>query len=124
MPLFEPLSRRRVPTEAALLPVERARVALASLEDAGRTLEELPGLGPGRLRVGASTTPGVSMGPNGSASLPRAFRASRCTSNRDVLLPICAPGQEDLLILDSFLGQRFIAREEGVRPSVSQKAHI
>ena len=38
LPLFEPVGRRRVPTEAALLLVERARVALASLEDAGRTL--------------------------------------------------------------------------------------
>src|SRR5213592_395809 len=45
LPLFEPLGRRRVPTKAALLLVERARVALASLEDAGRTLEELRGLG-------------------------------------------------------------------------------
>jgi len=38
-------------------------VALASVEDAGRTLEELRGLGRGSLRVGASTTPGVYMVP-------------------------------------------------------------
>src|SRR5229473_131307 len=35
------------------------------------------------------------------------------TLGSDVLLPICAPGQEDMLTLDSFLQQRFIAREEG-----------
>jgi len=48
------LGRRRVPPRQ---PRARrgARVALASVGDAGRTLEELRGLGRGSLRVGAST---------------------------------------------------------------------
>ncbi len=149
LPLFEPVGRRRVPTEAALLLVERARVALASLEDAGRTLEELRGLGQGSLRVGASTTPGVYMVPQWLGEFASRFPGVEVhldiadtrdiedalirrrvdvavvgeydagaelvatTLGSDVLLPICAPGQEDMPTLDGFLQQRFIAREEG-----------
>ena len=149
LPLFEPLGRRRVPTEAALLLVERARVALASVEDARRTLEELRGLGRGSLRVGASTTPGVYMVPQWLGEFASRYPgvdvhldiadtrdiedslirrrvdvavvgeydagAELVTTplGSDVLLPICAPGQEDMPTLDTFLKQRFIAREEG-----------
>jgi len=149
LPLFERLGRRSVPTEAALILVERARVALASVEDAGRTLEELRGLGRGSLRVGASTTPGVYMVPQWLGEFASRYPGvdvhldiadTRDTEERlirrrvdvavvgeyepgaglvatplgsDVLLPICAPGQADTRSLDSFLEQRFIAREKG-----------
>jgi len=149
LPLFEPLGRRRVPTEAAIVLVERARVALASVEDAGRTLEELRGLGRGSLRVGASTTPGVYMVPKWLGEFASRYPGvevhldiadTRDVEDRlikrrvdvaivgeydsgpelvatrlgsDVLFPICAPGQADMHTLDSFLEQRFIAREKG-----------
>jgi DNA-binding transcriptional LysR family regulator len=129
--------------------VERARVALASVEDARRTLEELRGLGRGSLRVGASTTPGVYMVPQWLGEFASRYPgvevhldiadtrdiedslirrrvdvavvgeydagAELVTTplGSDVLLPICAPGQEDMPTLDSFLQHRFIAREEG-----------
>jgi DNA-binding transcriptional LysR family regulator len=149
LPLFEPLGRRRVPTEAAIVLVERARVALASVEDAGRTLEELRGLGRGSLRVGASTTPGVYMVPKWLGEFASRYPGVEVhldiadtrdvedrlikrrvdvaivgeydsgpelvatTLGSDVLFPICAPGQADMRTLDSFLEQRFIAREKG-----------
>src|SRR5919198_1361448 len=63
VPLFERQGRRRVPTQAALMLVERAHAAIAALEEASRAVEELRGLQRGHLRVGASTTPGVYLVP-------------------------------------------------------------
>jgi DNA-binding transcriptional LysR family regulator len=61
--LFERQGRRRIPTEAAHRLADRAREAVAVLEEADRIAEELRGLRQGDLRVGASTTPGVYLVP-------------------------------------------------------------
>ncbi|HEY1332006.1 MAG TPA: LysR family transcriptional regulator [Actinomycetota bacterium] len=63
IPLFERAGRRRVPTEAAHMLAERGRAALAALEEADQTAEELRGLRRGRLLVGASPTPGAYLVP-------------------------------------------------------------
>src|SRR5260370_699633 len=125
-------------------PSTEARAALASVQDARRTLEELRGLGRGSLRVGASTTPGVYMVPQWLGEFASRYPgvdvhldiadtrdiedslirrrvdvavvgeydagAELVTTplGSDVLLPICAPGQEDMPTLDTFLNHRFL----------------
>lgn len=63
IPLFERAGRLRMPTDAARELGDRGRAALAALEDADRTAEELRGLQRGRLVVGASPTPGAYLVP-------------------------------------------------------------
>jgi LysR family transcriptional regulator, low CO2-responsive transcriptional regulator len=63
IPLFERAGRLRVPTDAAHELGDRGRAALAALDDADRTAEELRGLQRGRLVVGASPTPGAYFVP-------------------------------------------------------------
>ena len=68
--LFERAGRRRIPTEAGLALADTARRAIAGLAETERTARELRGLERGRLRVAASTTPGIYM-------VPRALGAFR-----------------------------------------------
>ncbi|HYT30131.1 MAG TPA: LysR family transcriptional regulator [Actinomycetota bacterium] len=61
--LFDRVGRRKVPTDPCLALAERARGALAGLDEVTRTVMDLRGLQRGRLSVGASTTPGVYVVP-------------------------------------------------------------
>jgi DNA-binding transcriptional LysR family regulator len=57
--LFERSGRLRVPTDAAHELAQRGRAAMAALDDADRTAEQLRGLRGGRLAVGATESVGT-----------------------------------------------------------------
>jgi len=61
--LFEQLGKKVALTEAGLLLVSHARRVITAIEDAQHAIDELQGLERGRLRIGASTTPGMYLIP-------------------------------------------------------------
>jgi DNA-binding transcriptional LysR family regulator len=61
--LFEQLGKKVALTEAGLLLVPHARRVITAIEDAQHAIDELQGLERGRLRIGASTTPGMYLIP-------------------------------------------------------------
>jgi DNA-binding transcriptional LysR family regulator len=61
--LFEQLGKKVALTEAGLLLVPHARRVITAIEDAQHAINELRGLERGRLRIGASTTPGMYLIP-------------------------------------------------------------
>ena len=61
--LFEQLGKKVSLTEAGALLVPHARRVIAAVENAQAAIDELLGLDRGRLRIGASTTPGMYLVP-------------------------------------------------------------
>jgi DNA-binding transcriptional LysR family regulator len=61
--LFEQFGKKIVLTEAGRLLEPYARRVVAAMDDASHAIEEFQGLERGRLRIGASTTPGMYLLP-------------------------------------------------------------
>src|ERR1051326_1281311 len=61
--LFEQLGKKVALTEAGELLVPHARRVMAAIADAKQSIDELQGLERGKLRIGASTTPGMYLIP-------------------------------------------------------------
>lgn len=75
LPLLDHVGRGVVPTEAGLLLANYARRIFALADEASRAMEDLRGLGRGRLAVGASTTIGIYLLPELLGSYRRRYPA-------------------------------------------------
>ena len=71
--LFEQLGKKIALTEAGRILEPYARRVVAAVDDARRAIEEFRGLERGRLRIGASTTPGMYIVPRIIAEFKRRY---------------------------------------------------
>jgi len=71
--LFEQLGKKIALTEAGRILEPYARRVVAAVDDARRAIEEFRGLERGRLRIGASTTPGMYIVPRIIAEFKRCY---------------------------------------------------
>lgn len=105
VPLFERLPRGMSPTWYGETMIRHARIALASLGEAGAEIEALKGGWAGSVAVGAIAGPAMSLLPTALARITRdhpQLRVSLLVESSDVLLERLDQNRLDLLVARLF----------------------